>query len=113
MTEKVQLSKYYKLLAKAIESDNENVKDALETMLMITAIHEGTAGSNPFNEVLQEIDILRKEIDKLRIDLYKRNSYQEHDVYRQIYTTDSTSIDQKKWNNIMLNSYNKNTSNGS
>lgn len=73
--EKKKLGTAYKLFAKAIESDNENVKDALETLLMITALTEGTDYSaDPFDEMRKQIASLRQDLNKIQ-DRLEYTSY--------------------------------------
>lgn len=105
-----KLGSAYKLFAKAIDSDNENVKDALETLLMITALTEGVDyHEDPLDEMRKQIASLQHEVKSLRIHIeYPKDytstwnpSYGPDDTYGRSSNIDYQRL--KKMQEMMMN----------
>lgn len=103
--EKKKLGTAYQLFAKAIESDNENVKDALEALLMITALTEGADyHANPFDDMNKQIAKLQHEVNALQARLdYPGNSRDWQETWNPNYGP----VDTYKSTGTSINEYKK------
>lgn len=97
MTEKVNRTAYV-LLEKALRSDDPHIKDALETMLMITSLKEGNEGESELDQLYRAIAELRQQLNALQEHIRaKERGYRPYDGTTAPYDTPWGPHDQTKW----------------